>query len=185
LEQETTTQREIPLPQDEIEVDPTQITEVQTSQAVTKTKKRKMPTPKSPTRTRKRSRQTQEATEEIEDATEHPEEFHNVMEQPLWENVQEIEQAKQITQKGDQGDTQPALKYLRKHFFKSYEIEMAQVLGNLGTSTDKGKNNLEKDLELGSSSRPVEDFPETEMSFPDDTTQEEFIFEERNPLEQT
>jgi hypothetical protein len=28
----------------------------------------------------KRSRQTQEATEEIEDETEHPEEFHNVME---------------------------------------------------------------------------------------------------------
>jgi hypothetical protein len=61
---------------------------------------------------------------------------------------------------------------------------MAQVLGNLGTSTDKGKNNLEKDLELGSSSRPVEEFPKTEMSFPDDTTQEEFIFEERNPLKQ-
>jgi hypothetical protein len=43
---------------------------------------------------------------------------------------------------------------------------MAQVLENLGTSTDKGKNNLEKDLELGSSSQLAEDFPDIEMSFP-------------------
>jgi hypothetical protein len=61
---------------------------------------------------------------------------------------------------------------------------MAQVLGNLGTSTNKSKNNLEKDLKLGSSSKPTKDFPDTEMSFPYDTTPEEFIFEERNPLEQ-
>jgi hypothetical protein len=99
------------------------------------------------------------------------------MEQPLQENVQEIEQAKKTTHKGDQGDTQPTLKHMRKHFFKSYEIEMDQVLGNLGTSTDRGKNNMENDLEPGSSSRPIEDFPETKMSFPDDTAQEEFIFE--------
>jgi hypothetical protein len=83
-----------------------------------------------------------------------------------------------------QGDTQPASKHLTKHFLKSYEIEMAQVLGNLGTSTDKGKNNLEKDLEPGSSSKLAEDFPDIEMSFPDDTAQEEFLFETGDPLGQ-
>jgi hypothetical protein len=62
---------------------------------------------------------------------------------------------------------------------------MAQFWGNLGTLNDKGKNNLEKDLEPCSSSKLVEDFPNTEMSFLDDTMQEEFIFEERNPLEKT
>jgi hypothetical protein len=140
---------------------------------------------RSPPRTRKRSKQTQETTEAVQDATEHPEELQNVMEQPLQENVQDIDQAGQTTQKDNQGDTQLASKHLTKHFFKSYEIEMAQVLGNLGTSTDKGKNNLEKDLEPGSSSKLAEDFPDTKMSFPYDTAQEEFIFEERNPLEQT
>ena len=74
---------------------------------------------------------------------------------------------------------------MEKHFFKSYEIEMDQVLGNLGTSTDRNEHNLEKEPEPGSSSKLAEDFPDTEMSFPDDTTHEEFIFEEINPLEQT
>ena len=54
---------------------------------------------------------------------------------------------------------------------------MAQVLGNLGTSTDRDEHNLEKEPEPGSSSKFVEDFPNTVMSFPDDTAQEEFIFE--------
>jgi hypothetical protein len=62
---------------------------------------------------------------------------------------------------------------------------MAQVLGNLGTSTNRDEHNLEKEPEPGSSSKLAEDFLDTEMFFPDDTTQEEFIFEERNPLEQT
>jgi hypothetical protein len=74
---------------------------------------------------------------------------------------------------------------MEKHFFKSYEIEMAQVMGNLGTSTDRDEHNLEKEPKPGSSSKLAEDFPDIEMSFPDDTAQEEFIFEERNPLEQT
>jgi hypothetical protein len=109
---------------------------------------------RSPPRTRKRSKQIREITEAVQDATEHPEEPQNVMEQPLQKNIQDIDQTGQTTQKDNQGDTQPTLKHMEKHFFKSYEIEMAQVLGNLGTSTDR-----------------------------DDTTQEEFIFEERNPLE--
>jgi hypothetical protein len=61
---------------------------------------------------------------------------------------------------------------------------MALVLGNLRTSTNKGKINMEKYLKLDSSSKPTKDFPDIEMSFPYDTTPEEFIFEERNPLEQ-
>jgi hypothetical protein len=67
---------------------------------------------------------------------------------------------------------------------KSYEIEIAQVLGNLGNLTDRDENNLEKDPEPTSSSKPAEDFPDIEMSFPDDTTQEEFLFEIGDPLGQ-
>jgi hypothetical protein len=47
------------------------------------------------------------------------------MEQPLQENIQDIDQAGQTTQKDNQGDTQPASKHMEKHFFKSYEVEMA------------------------------------------------------------
>jgi hypothetical protein len=67
LEQATTTQREIPPPQTEVEADPAQITKAQTSQtqALTKRKKRTMDAPRSPPRTRKRSIQTQETTEAI------------------------------------------------------------------------------------------------------------------------
>jgi hypothetical protein len=67
LEQETTTQREIPPPQTEFEAEPAQITEAQTSQtqALTKRKKRTMVALRSPPRTRKRSKQTQETIEEI------------------------------------------------------------------------------------------------------------------------
>jgi hypothetical protein len=43
---------------------------------------------------------------------------------------------------------------------------------------------LEKDPEPASSSKLAEDFPDIEMSFPEDTTQEEFIFEMRDPLGQ-
>ena len=50
LEQENTTQRETPVPQTEVEVDPAQITNAQTSQtqAVTKRKKRTMVALRSP-----------------------------------------------------------------------------------------------------------------------------------------
>jgi hypothetical protein len=55
-------------------------------------------------------------------------------------------------------------------------------LGNLGTLTDRDENTLEKDPEPASSSKPVEDFLDIEISFLDDTTQKEFLFEMRDPL---
>jgi hypothetical protein len=58
-------------------------------------------------------------------------------------------------------------------------------LGNLGTLIDRGTNNPEKCPEQASSSKPAEDFPDIEMSFPEDTTQEEPHFEMRIPLGQT
>ena len=67
---------------------------------------------------------------------------------------------------------------------KSYEVEIAQVLGSLGTSIDRGENNPEKCPEQASSSKPVEDFPNIEMSFPEDRAQEEPHFETRIPLGQ-
>jgi hypothetical protein len=51
---------------------------------------------------------------------------------------------------------------------KSYEVEIAQVLGSLGTSLDRGTNNQEIHSEQPSSSNLVEDFPNIEMSFPED-----------------
>ena len=65
---------------------------------------------------------------------------------------------------------------------KSYEIEIAQVLGNLGTLTDRNEHNLEKEPEPASTSKPTEDFLDIEMSFLDDTSQGEIIFEMRDPL---
>jgi hypothetical protein len=53
---------------------------------------------------------------------------------------------------------------------KRYEIELAEVLGNLGTLTDKDEHNMEKGPEPTSSSKLAEDFPNIEMSFLDDTT---------------
>jgi hypothetical protein len=67
---------------------------------------------------------------------------------------------------------------------KSYEIEIAQVLGNLGTLTDRDEHNLEKEPKPASTSKPAEDFPDIEMSFSDDTVQEEFLFETGGPLGQ-
>jgi hypothetical protein len=67
---------------------------------------------------------------------------------------------------------------------KSYEIEIDQVLGNLGTLTDRDEHNLEKEPKPTSSSKLAEDFPDIEISFPDDTTHEEFLFETREPLGQ-
>jgi hypothetical protein len=85
----------------------------------------------------------------------------------------------------DQEDTQPTLEHLIEQFLKSYEVEIAQVLGSLRTSIDRGTNNPEKCLEQASSSKPAEDFPNIEMYFPEDKTQEEPHFEIRSPLGQT
>ena len=68
---------------------------------------------------------------------------------------------------------------------KSYEVEIAQVFGSLGTSHDRGTNNPEKCPEQASSSKLVEYFPDIEMSFPKDRAQEEPHFETRIPLGQT
>jgi hypothetical protein len=74
---------------------------------------------------------------------------------------------------------------MKKKFLKSYEVEIAQVLGSLGTSIDRGTNTPEKFPEQASSSKPAEYFPDIEMSFPEDTTQEETHFEIRSPLGKT
>jgi hypothetical protein len=59
---------------------------------------------------------------------------------------------------------------LTEQFLKSYEVEMAQVLGSLGTSIDKGTNNTKECPEQASSSKLDEYFPDIEMTFPEDTT---------------
>jgi hypothetical protein len=68
---------------------------------------------------------------------------------------------------------------------KSYEVKIARVLGILGTSLDRGTNNLEIHPEQPSSSKPVEYFPDIEISFPEDRAQEEPHFKTRIPLGQT
>jgi hypothetical protein len=75
------------------------------------------------------------------------------------------------------------LEHLTEQFLKSYEVEIAQVLGSLGASIDRDKP--EEYQERASSSKPAENFPDIEMSFPEATTQEEPHPEARNPLEQT
>jgi hypothetical protein len=182
--EEITAQREIPSPQTEAEADPAQITEAQTSQTQPITKKRKRATtaPKTIIQTRRRSRRIQKMTEAIQGTTEQPEELQNSTEHAPRENVQEIGQAEQTLQRNEQEDTQPTLEHLTEQFLKSYEVEMAQVLGSLGTSIDKGTNNTEECPEQASSSKPDEDFPDIEMTFPEDTTQEELNFETRSPL---
>jgi hypothetical protein len=47
---------------------------------------------------------------------------------------------------------------LTEQFLKSYEVEMAQDLGSLGTSIDKGTNNIEECPKQASSSKPDEYF---------------------------
>jgi hypothetical protein len=185
--EETTTQREIPSPQTEAEVDPAQITETQTSQtqALTKKRKRATTTPTTIIQARRRSRRIQETTEAIQDTTKQPEELQNSTEQSPHENAQGIRQEEQTSQRNDQEDTQPTLSHLTEQFMKSYEVEIAQVLGSLGTSLDRGTNNPEIHPEQPSSSKPVEDFPDIEMSFPEDRAQEEPHFETRSPLGQT
>jgi hypothetical protein len=65
------------------------------------------------------------------------------------------------------------LGHLTKQFLKSYEVEIAQVLGSLGTSISRDTNRPEEYQVPTSPSNPAEDFPDIEMSLPDDTTQEE------------
>jgi hypothetical protein len=67
---------------------------------------------------------------------------------------------------------------------KIYEVEIAQVLGSLGTSINKDTNRPEEYQAPTSSSNPVEDFPDIEMSFPEDTTQEEPHTEVNSPTVQ-
>jgi hypothetical protein len=52
----------------------------------------------------------------------------------------------------------------------------------LGTSIDRGTNNPKKFPEQASSSKPVGYFPDIEMCFTEDTTQEEPHFEIKIPL---
>jgi hypothetical protein len=72
-----------------------------------------------------------------------------------------------------QEDTQPVLGHLIEKFLKSYEVEIAQVLGSLGNSINKDTNRPKEYQAPASSSKPVEHFPTIDMSFPEDTTQEE------------
>jgi hypothetical protein len=116
-------QIETPLPQPEIEADPIQLAETQTKQEETSKKRRKrtIVVPETSTVKRRRGKKTI---------------------QP--ENIQEAmqtEQPSQDTQENAQTE-QPSLENLTEQFFKSYEVEMAQVLGNLGTSVteDTGRS---------------------------------------------
>jgi len=55
----------------------------------------------------------------------------------------QVEKPSQETQENAQ-TRQPSLENLIEHFFKSYEVEMAQVLGNLGTSVTKDTSRSEE-----------------------------------------
>jgi hypothetical protein len=85
----------------------------------------------------------------------------------------------------DYEDTQRTLEHLAEQFMKNYEVEIAQVLGSLGTSIDRDTNNPKKCPEQAFSSKPVGYFPDIEMSFLKDKAQEEPYFETRIPLGQT
>ena len=65
------------------------------------------------------------------------------------------------------------MEHLTKQFLKIYEVEIGQVLGVLGTLISRDTNRPEENQAPTSSSSLVEYFPDTEMSLPDDTTQEE------------
>jgi hypothetical protein len=168
---------EVPFPQPEIEADPIQLAETQTSQAEASTRKRKrtIVVPKTPTEKKRKSKgiaqpgETQEMTQ---------------TEQASQENIQEIGQTEQTPQESTQENTQPSLEHLTEQFFKSYEVEMAQVLGNLGTTIDKDTSRPEEHPAPTSSSNPVVDLLDIEMSFPEDTTQAEPHTEVNSPVVQ-
>jgi hypothetical protein len=101
------------------------------------------------------------------------------------ENIQEAMQTKQPSQ-----DTQenaqiehPSLENLTKHFFKSYEVDIAQVLGNLGTSVTEDTSRSEEHQKPTSSSNPALDLPDIQMPFPEDIKQLKPHIEVNNPLE--
>ena len=77
------------------------------------------------------------------------------------------------------------MEHLTKQFFKNYEVEMAQVLGNLGTSVTKDTSKYEEHQAPTSSSNPALDLPDIEMPFPEDTTQPKLHIEVKNLVERT
>jgi hypothetical protein len=90
-----------------------------------KKRKRETTAPKYIIKIRRRSRRIQKKIEAIKGTTKKPEELQNSTEQSPQENVQEIGQAKQTSQRNDQEDTQLALEHLTEQFLKSYEVEIA------------------------------------------------------------
>jgi hypothetical protein len=88
---------------------------------------------------------------------------------PSQENIQEIEQIEQTPQENTQENIQLSLEHLTTKFLKGYEIEMAQVLGNLWISIDKDTNRSEEHQALASYSNPVVDLHDIEMSFLEET----------------
>jgi hypothetical protein len=160
-------QIETPLPQPEIEADPIQLVETQTKQEETSKKRRQrtIVVPETSTVKRRRGKKTIQP-ENIQEAMQ--------TEQPSHENTQENAQTEQ-----------PSLENLTEQFFKSYEVEMAQVLGNLGTSVTEDTGRSEEHQAPTSSSNPALDLPDMEMPSPEDTEQPEPHIEVNNPLEQT
>jgi hypothetical protein len=157
-----TNQMEVPLPQPnlEIEADP----QIQLAETSKKKRKRTIVAPKTSTEKKRRNKriaQPGETQEMIQ--TEHP--------------------SQENTQENIQGNI-PSLEHLTAQFLKGYEIEMAQVLGNLGISIDKDTNRSEEHQALASSSNPIVDLPDIEMPFPEETEQTEPHTEVNNPVEQ-
>jgi hypothetical protein len=103
------------------------------------------------------------------------------------ENIQEDiqrEKPSQDTQENAQ-TKQPSLENLTEQFFKIYELDMAQVLDNLGTRVTENTGRYEEHQAPTSSSNPTLDLLDIEMSFPEDTEQLGPHIEVNNPLEQT
>jgi hypothetical protein len=149
-------QIEIPVPQPEMEADLIQLEETQSMQAGTSKKKRQRTIYVPETSTVKR-RKGKKTT------------------QP--ESTQETVQTEQPSHEtpAEQQDD----------FFRSYEEEMAQVLGNLGISlTEDTDRSGEPQAPTSSHSNPVFDLPDMEMPSPEGTEQPEPQFDENNPLEQ-
>jgi len=69
------------------------------------------------------------------------------------------------------------LGHLTEKFLKIYEVEIAQVLGSLGTSINKDTSRPKEYQVSTSSSKPSKDFPDIEMPFPEDTSQAELHIE--------
>jgi hypothetical protein len=74
--------------------------------------------------------------------------------------------------------------HITTQFLKGYKIEMGQVLGNLGISIEKDRNKSEEHKALASSSNPVVDLPDIEMSLPEETKRTEPHTKANNHVEQ-